>query len=216
MQDLIEKIKSDERYKNISLFLDKERVSKEIYPPKEVMLSSIENIGENLKVVILGQDPYHNPGQANGLSFSVAKNVKKIPPSLQNIFKELKSDINDVIISGHGDLSSWSKQGVLLLNSTLSVEKNKPNSHSKIGWQDLTDDIIRHINDNYDGIVFILWGSYAIKKSELLDPTRHLILTSSHPSPFSARKSFFGSKPFSKTNEYLNSLNKGIINWNIL
>ena len=150
------------------------------------------------------------------VSFSVSKSCKKIPPSLRNIFLELKDDISDVKISGHGDLSGWAEQGVLLLNSTLTVEENKPNSHSKFGWNEITDEIVNHLNDNYEGLIFILWGKYAQNKGQNLDTKKHFVISSAHPSPFAARRGFFGSKPFSKTNEILLKTNKDIINWDVV
>jgi len=160
----------------------------------------------------LGQDPYHNKGQAEGLSFSVPKGVA-IPPSLRNIFKELTRDDVDFSTPVHGNLTSWASQGVLLLNSVLTVEKNKPGSHAKIGWENFTDKIIQILSKNKNNLVFILWGNYANKKSNLIDSGKHLILSAPHPSPFSAYKGFFGSRHFSKTNNYLKSTNQEAINW---
>ena len=168
---------------------------------------------ENVKVVILGQDPYHNYNQANGLSFSV-KNGVTIPPSLKNIFKELQSDLGYKIPTS-GDLELWAKQGVLLLNATLTVRAHKPGSHQKIGWETFTDKIISLISEKYEHIVFILWGNFAQQKVKLIDEKKHFIIKSVHPSPFSARNGFFGSKPFSKCNEYLTSVKKENIDWNL-
>lgn len=216
MQRLLEAIYSSKKYREIISKVDIERENKVIYPEKDKVLYSLESMDSDVKVVIIGQDPYHNPGQANGLSFSVSKDCVKLPPSLKNIFKELKSDIENVEISGHGDLSCWSKQGVLLLNSFLTVEKNKPRSHSKLGWDLITDDIVSYLNNNYSNLVFILWGNYAQNKGKNIDRCKHFVIETPHPSPFSARKGFFGSKPFSKTNEYLYENNKSIINWDVV
>lgn len=216
MQRLLEAIYSSKKYREIISKIDIERESNVIYPEKDKVLYSLESMDSDVKVVIIGQDPYHNPGQANGLSFSVSKDCVKLPPSLKNIFKELKSDIENVEISGHGDLSCWSKQGVLLLNSFLTVEKNKPSSHSKLGWDLITDDIVSYLNNNYSNLVFILWGNYAQNKGKNIDRCKHFVIETPHPSPFSARKGFFGSKPFSKTNEYLYENNKSIINWDVV
>ena len=164
---------------------------------------------KNVKVVIVGQDPYHGEGEAHGLSFSVRDGVR-IPPSLKNIYKELYDDLG-VPIRNTGDLTCWAKQGVLLLNSTLTVVKDTPNSHSNIGWQQFTDDVISLIDENKRDVVFILWGSYARSKKALIK--NNYIIESAHPSPFSARNGFFGSKPFSRTNEYLKSKGLEEIKW---
>lgn len=185
-----------------------------IYPPKELIFRALELTPfENIKVVILGQDPYHGEGEANGLAFSVNKGVK-LPPSLRNIYEELKSDMG-IKIPNHGDLTSWAKQGVLLLNSVLTVEKDKPASHRNIGWEEYTDSIIKKISDKKENIVFILWGKYAQSKKDFIDERKYLVISSPHPSPFSANKGFFGSKPFSKTNTYLKSKGKKEIDWRI-
>jgi uracil-DNA glycosylase len=168
---------------------------------------------ENVKVVILGQDPYHGSGQAMGLSFSVPKGVKP-PPSLVNIFKELKSDIG-LPIPTNGDLTPWAKQGVLLLNAVLTVRENEPASHAKIGWMHFTDAVIKKISDEKKGIVFLLWGKFAEQKQILIDETKHFVLKAAHPSPFSADKGFFGCKHFSKTNELLAKQGLQVIDWHI-
>jgi len=168
----------------------------------------------DLKVVILGQDPYHGPGQAHGLSFSVQKGIAP-PPSLKNIYKELLTDIPGFQIPGHGDLTEWAEQGVLMLNATLTVRADSPASHQKRGWEEFTDKVIKTISDKKEGIVFILWGSFAQAKAELIDQTKHFIIKSPHPSPFSADRGFFGSKPFSKTNEILRKEGKKEIDWQI-
>jgi uracil-DNA glycosylase len=168
---------------------------------------------ENVKVVILGQDPYHGSGQAMGLSFSVPKGVKP-PPSLVNIFKELKSDIG-LPIPTNGDLTPWAKQGVLLLNAVLTVREDEPASHAKIGWMHFTDAVIKKISDEKKGIVFLLWGKFAEQKQILIDETKHFVLKAAHPSPFSAEKGFFGCKHFSKTNELLAKQGLQVIDWHI-
>ena len=165
-----------------------------------------------LKVVILGQDPYHGPNQAHGLSFSVPSTIKP-PPSLINIFKELENDLGKKINYQNGNLEKWAKQGVLLLNSSLTVEKSKPLSHQNYGWIEFTDRVISIISDELKNIVFILWGSFAQSKKQLIDSRKHLILTSPHPSPLSAHRGFFGSKPFSKTNTFLQSKQIDRVNW---
>lgn len=184
-------------------FLKLERsAGKIIYPPQNEMLRALELTPlHEVKVVILGQDPYHGEGEAHGLAFSVNVGVK-IPPSLVNIFKERKSDLS-LLPPSHGDLSFWAQQGVLLLNTVLSVEKDKAGSHQKKGWELFTDEIIRQINKKKQNVVFILWGAPAQKKRELIDETKHLVLTSSHPSPLASYRGFFGSRPFSQTNQYL-------------
>ena len=187
----------------------------DIYPPKECWFKALEYSSfEKTKVVILGQDPYHGEGQADGLSFSVPKEVA-IPPSLRNIFIELEEDEVDFTYPQHGNLISWAKQGVLLLNMVLTVEKNKPRSHSDLGWEKLTIKIINLLNDNKQNLVFILWGHYANVLSAIIDPKKHLILSAKHPSPFSASKGFFGCKHFSKTNNYLKENDIETINWSI-
>ncbi|MBS1531107.1 MAG: uracil-DNA glycosylase [Bacteroidetes bacterium] len=167
-----------------------------------------------LKVVIIGQDPYHGPNQAHGLSFSVQKGITA-PPSLKNIYKELATDIPGFIIPGHGDLTEWAEQGVLLLNATLTVRADSPASHQKKGWEEFTDEVIKTISDKKEGVVFILWGSFAQAKADLIDQKKHFIIKSPHPSPFSADRGFFGSKPFSKTNDILKKEGKKPIDWQI-
>ena len=166
----------------------------------------------NIKVVILGQDPYHGPNQAHGLCFSVPQSVKP-PPSLVNIFKELESDTGKKRNYHDGNLEPWARQGVFLLNTTLTVEKSKPLSHRDYGWSEFTDRVISLISDKLENIVFILWGSFAQSKKQLIDSNKHLILTAPHPSPLSAHRGFFGSKPFSKTNNFLHSKQIDMVNW---
>ena len=205
-----DKILKDEINKNyfkyIREFIKEERLLKTIYPPKEDLFNAFKLTDfKDIKVVILGQDPYHGENEAMGLSFSVRKGVRT-PPSLKNIFKELEDDLG--IIRTNTDLSDWAKQGVFLLNTSLTVEKDKANSHKDIGWSIFTDYVIKQINDKLDNVVFILWGNYARGKKNLVTNKSHLIIESSHPSPFSAYNGFFGSKPFSKTNDFLKKHNK--------
>lgn len=203
-----------EYFKNIESFLDKEYKEKNIFPPRNEIFKAFElSSYMDTKVVILGQDPYYNYGQAQGLSFSVNKGVK-LPPSLRNIYKEMEDDLG-LKPSLNGSLVSWAEQGVLLLNASLTVEEKKPNSHRSIGWQIFTDKIISLLNDREKPIVFILWGNFARSKKTLITNSRHLILESAHPSPLSARNGFFGSRPFSKTNEFLKRNNLKEINWEI-
>lgn len=187
---------------------------KEIYPPKDYIFNALKLTSyKNTKVVIVGQDPYHGEGEAHGLSFSVQKGVK-IPPSLKNIYKELYSDLG-IVPEDNGDLSNWAKQGVLLLNSVLTVEKDKAASHRNIGWDVLTDYIIKMLNLKEEPIVFILWGNFAKKKAKLITNEKHLIITSAHPSPLSASRGFFGSKPFSKANNFLVNNKLKPIDWKV-
>ena len=185
---------------------------KTIYPPKDYIFNALKLTNyENTKVVIVGQDPYHGENQAHGLSFSVQKGIK-LPPSLQNIYKELESDLG-IKPRLDGDLTGWAKQGVLLLNAVLTVEKDKAGSHRNWGWELLTDYIIKVLNKKDSPIVFILWGNFAKEKAKLITNPKHFIIISSHPSPFSAYSGFFGSKPFSKTNNYLAKNNLTPIDW---
>lgn len=196
-------------------FLKEERAKQEVYPPKERVFEAFKLTPlDQVKVVILGQDPYHNLGQAHGLSFSVPKGVP-LPPSLGNIFKELKNDIPHFESPAHGDLTSWAKQGVLLLNATLTVRAHQAGSHQKKGWEEFTDAIIRYISEECEHVVFLLWGSYAQKKSSLIDEHKHLTLFSAHPSPLSAYRGFFGCRHFSRTNHYLSLHHKTPINWSL-
>ena len=189
------------------------KLGKIIFPKREIIFRSLQLVQpDEVKVVILGQDPYHNFNQADGLAFSVS-NFQSLPPSLINIFIEIENDLN-IKIEKKGDLENIAKQGVLLLNSILTVEKNNPGSHKNIGWEKLTDIIISSLS-LIGNIVFILWGNFAKKKSNLIDNNINLVINSSHPSPFSAHKGFFGSKPFSKCNDYLISKGKEPINWNL-
>ena len=183
------------------------------YPPGSLIFNSFNLTPlEKIKVVILGQDPYHGPGQAHGLCFSVPEGVRP-PPSLLNIYKELESDLDKKVNIQNGNLEAWANQGVFLLNTTLTVEKSKPLSHQDLGWSKFTDKVIALINKELKNIVFILWGSHAQTKKNLIDLNKHHILTSPHPSPLSAHRGFFGSKPFSKTNDFLESKQIDKINW---
>ncbi len=208
----LEKEFEKEYFKQLIAFVKSEYSQKRIYPPGSLIFSAFDHCAfEDLKVVIVGQDPYHGPGQANGLCFSVADGVRH-PPSLQNIFKEIKSDLG-LDIPASGNLERWADQGVLLLNATLTVEASKAGSHQNKGWETFTDAVLDVVSQEKEHIVFILWGAYAQKKGSFLDQKKHLILKSPHPSPFSAHSGFFGSKPFSKTNQYLTSKGLTCINW---
>jgi len=196
----------------------KKRVKEEysqytVYPPADLIFNALNQTPFNkVKVVIIGQDPYHNPNQAHGLSFSVQKGINS-PPSLINIYKEIENDLGIKIDKNSGDLTNWAKQGVLLLNSVLTVRQKSPGSHKDIGWEQFTNNVIKHINNIKENIVFLLWGKYAQQKLDLIDSSKHLILQSPHPSPYSADSGFFGCKHFSKTNAYLKSKNLTKINW---
>ena len=185
-----------------------------IYPPGSMIFTAFDKTPpDRLKVVILGQDPYHNPGQAHGLSFSVPDGVTP-PPSLLNIYKEIAADIG-LQLPRKGNLEKWAEQGVLLLNAALTVRANEPGSHAKIGWMDFTDAVIRTISERKEHIVFLLWGRFAQEKQVLIDETKHLVLKAAHPSPFSADKGFFGCRHFSKTNEYLVKNGIDPIDWSL-
>jgi uracil-DNA glycosylase len=186
---------------------------KTIFPPGPQIFAAFDYTAfENTRVVIIGQDPYHGQGQAHGLCFSVNKGVH-VPPSLQNMYKELKTDVEGFEIPKHGDLSHWAKQGVLMLNATLTVEKDKAGSHQGKGWEVFTDAVIKAISTQKEHVVFILWGKFAQSKAQLIDASKHLILMAAHPSPFSAYNGFFGCKHFSKTNDYLKQHHLPIVNW---
>lgn len=194
--------------------LDQRYTTTTVYPEKQNIFNALNYTSfEGTKVVVLGQDPYHGPQQAQGLSFSVQPSVK-VPPSLKNIYKELESDVG-ITIPDHGSLVSWAKQGVLLLNAVLTVEEGNPNSHQGLGWERFTDTIIAALNDREKPVVFILWGKFAQAKAAHISPEKHHIIVSPHPSPFAARKGFFGSKPFSRTNTFLESIGSEPINWSI-
>jgi uracil-DNA glycosylase len=193
-------------------FVKSEYQSGTVYPPGKEIFSAFDYCDfDNLRIVILGQDPYHGPGQANGLCFSVRDGVR-MPPSLVNIFKEIKQDLAKPIPSS-GDLARWARQGVLLLNATLTVRASTPGSHQNKGWELFTDEVIRKISQEKQHVVFLLWGAYAQKKGEIIDRDKHLVLMSAHPSPFSADRGFFGCKHFSKANAYLKSKGLAEIDW---
>lgn len=200
-------------FKLLADFLKAEKAAKKaIYPPGPLIFNAYNTTPiDQVKVVILGQDPYHNPGQAMGLSFSVPKGTR-IPPSLRNINKELNTSL-DLTIPDHGDLTKWAEQGVFLLNAMLTVEKNQPGSHQRSGWQFFTDASIKAISDRRKNVVFMLWGAFAHKKAVLIDGSKHLILESPHPSPFSADRGFFGNNHFKLANEYLVKHGKEGIDW---
>ena len=203
-----------EGFKNFLNKVDEEYNRYICYPKKEDIFNALKKTPyEKVKVVIIGQDPYHGEGEAHGLSFSVKKGIK-LPPSLQNIFKELKNDLG-IINEKDGDLTKWAEEGVLLLNSILTVKKDMPLSHKELGWQLLTDYIIKKINEKDEAVVFILWGAFAKSKKSFITNKKHLIIESTHPSPFSAYNGFFGSRPFSKTNEFLRKNNRGEINFKL-
>ena len=194
--------------------IDHEYATKTIYPPKEDIFAALKNTPfKDTKVVIVGQDPYHGEGEAMGLSFSVHEGIK-LPPSLKNIYQELESDLGYTPVKS-GDLTKWTKEGVLLLNATLTVVKDTPNSHAKLGWSLFTDYVIKVLNEKEEPVVFILWGNFAKTKKEFITNPKHLVIESAHPSPFSARNGFFGSKPFSRTNEFLKKNNIKEINWDL-
>lgn len=201
-------------FKNLIKFVNNEYETKEIYPPKNEVYNAFNSTPlEDVKVILIGQDPYHGKGQANGLSFSVTDGIK-IPPSLRNIYKELNNDLN-IDITTSGNLEKWAKQGVLLLNATLTVEASNAGSHQNKGWEEFTDTVIELISEQKNNLVFILWGAYAQKKGAKINRSKHFIIESAHPSPFAAYRGFFGSKPFSKTNNFLKSKNIKEIDWKL-
>ncbi|MEL0641421.1 uracil-DNA glycosylase [Pseudoalteromonas aliena] len=187
-----------------------------VYPPEQQVFNAFDATElNNIRVVILGQDPYHGEGQAHGLCFSVLPEVKKLPPSLKNMYKELATDIAGFTIPEHGYLQSWAEQGVFLLNTVLTVEQGQAHSHKHLGWELFTDNVIAHINEHCEGVVFILWGAHAQKKGKSINSARHHILKGPHPSPLSAHRGFFGRQHFSKTNELLQSQGNEPINWQV-
>lgn len=204
-----------ESFQQVVTHLKTEKMAgKIIYPPGGLIFNAFNKTPfEKLKVVILGQDPYHNPGQAMGLSFSVPDGVA-LPPSLQNIYKEISADIG-LSMPRNGNLEKWAERGVMLLNAVLTVRANEPASHAKIGWMEFTDAVIRHISSEKEHVVFLLWGRFAQEKQGLIDETKHLVLKAAHPSPFSAEKGFFGCRHFSRTNEYLVSHGIDPIDWSL-
>ncbi|TFV94627.1 uracil-DNA glycosylase [Algoriphagus kandeliae] len=199
-------------FKDLVAFVKSEYKTQTIYPPGKLIFNAFDQCPlDQVKVVILGQDPYHGPGQAHGLSFSVRPGVP-FPPSLLNIFKEIKSDLG-IDMPPNGDLTRWAKQGVFLLNATLTVRNGQAGSHQKRGWEEFTDSVIHTISEKRSHVVFLLWGAYAGKKAELIDEKKHLILKAPHPSPLSAHRGFFGCKHFSKANAYLESKDIEPIKW---
>ncbi len=212
--DLLKEEFNKDYFTKLIEFVKNEYKTKTIYPKQSEVFNAFRYTDyDNVKVVIIGQDPYHGPNQAEGLSFSVSNEVLK-PPSLKNIFKELESDLG-IQFPKHNSLKPWAKEGVLLLNAVLTVEEHKPTSHKDKGWEIFTDNVIKIINNKEKPVVFILWGKYAKNKKSLITNKKHLIIESAHPSPFSAYNGFFGSKPFSKTNAFLKKNNIKEINWKI-
>jgi uracil-DNA glycosylase len=199
-------------FQALTKFVRHEYQTNKIYPPAKLIFNAFDQCSyHDVEVVIIGQDPYHGAGQAHGLCFSVNDGVR-MPPSLVNIFKELQADLG-VPLPDNGNLERWARQGVLLLNATLTVRAASPGSHQGKGWEEFTDAVIRVLNNEREKLVFILWGAYAQQKGEIIDRNRHFVIESAHPSPFAAHRGFFGSKPFSKTNNYLDSVNKKPVDW---
>ena len=209
--EILAPIKNTEYFTELWKKVEERYETTKCFPPKNQIFRAIELTPfDEVKVVIIGQDPYHNDNQANGLCFSVSDKVKA-PPSLKNIFKELEADLG--IKKTSNELEMWAKQGVLLLNATLTVGAHEANSHKDLGWGQFTDFIIKEISDKKENVVFVLWGAFAQKKAGLIDASRHFIIQSAHPSPFSVHKGFFGSRPFSKINQFLEEKGKEPINW---
>ena len=209
--EILAPIKNTEYFNTLWEKVKEEYQTTKCFPPKNLIFRAIELTPfEEVKVVIIGQDPYHNDNQANGLCFSVSDKVTA-PPSLKNIFKELEDDLG--IKKTSNELEMWAKQGVLLLNATLTVRAHEANSHKDLGWEKFTDFIIKEISDKKENVVFVLWGAFAQKKAGLIDASKHFIIQSAHPSPFSVHKGFFGSRPFSKINQFLEEKGKEPINW---
>ena len=209
----LEKEFSEKYFQDLVKFVKQEYNNSTIYPPAKFIFNAFELTPfDKVKVVILGQDPYHGPNQANGLAFSVNNGIK-LPPSLVNIYKEIENDLGIKTINKGGCLDGWAKQGVLLLNATLTVRVNQAGSHQNKGWEKFTDSVIKLLSDKKENLVFILWGNYAQKKGVVIDENKHLVIKSAHPSPLSAYNGFFGSKPFSQTNSYLIFSNQEPINW---
>ena len=209
--EVLAPIKNTEYFTTLWEKVKEEYQTTKCFPPKDQIFRAIELTPfDEVKVVIIGQDPYHNDNQANGLCFSVLDKVKA-PPSLKNIFKELEDDLG--IKKTSNELEMWAKQGILLLNATLTVRAHEANSHKDLGWEQFTDFIIKEISDKKENVVFVLWGAFAQKKVGLIDASKHFIIQSAHPSPFSVHKGFFGSRPFSKINQFLEEKGKEPINW---
>lgn len=211
-KNLLQEEFDKEYFTNLVSFVKSEYQSHKVYPSGKLIFNAFESCPlKELKVVIIGQDPYHGPGQAHGLSFSVPEGVA-FPPSLRNIFKEINNDLG-IDVPKSGNLERWANQGVMLLNATLTVRAGQAGSHQKKGWEDFTNAVIRKIADGKDNLVFLLWGAYAQKKAEFIDENKHLILKSVHPSPLSASRGFFGNHHFSRTNEFLQSKGLKAIDW---
>ncbi|MDN5106809.1 uracil-DNA glycosylase [Aliarcobacter butzleri] len=212
-KDIIENEQQKPYYGKLKEEIDKRYENSIVFPEKQNIFKAFSLTKfEDLKVVILGQDPYHGFGQAQGLSFSTPSNVKN-PPSMVNILKEINDDLGKKSVCEDGDLTPWAKQGIMLLNTILTVEQGLAKSHHNLGWEIFTDNIIKYISDNKENIIFLLWGSPAISKTKLIDKNKHFILTAPHPSPLSVYRGFYGCKHFSKTNEILKKLNKKEIIW---
>ena len=210
-KEILAPIKNTEYFETLWRNVEEEYATTKCFPPKNQIFRAIDLTPfDEVEVVIIGQDPYHNDFQANGLCFSVSDQVKA-PPSLKNIFTELKDDLG--IVKTNNELDSWAKQGVLLLNATLTVRAHEPNSHKDLGWEKFTDFIIKEISEKKENVVFVLWGAFAQKKEELINPSKHFIIKSAHPSPFSVYRGFYGSRPFSKINDYLKLKGKKQIDW---
>ena len=202
-------------FRELMQFVDEQRKTQTVLPPQEQVFAALDATPyEKVKVLVLGQDPYHDIGQAHGLCFSVLPGLKKLPPSLRNIYKELESDLG-VVPPEHGYLMSWAEQGVLLLNTVLTVRAHEANSHRKRGWEVFTDSVIKAVSAKERPVVFVLWGKPAQKKKSLIDSDRHVVIESPHPSPLSAHRGFFGSKPFSRVNNALNNTDQTSIDWQL-
>lgn len=214
-----EKLKEEfqkDYFKELLLQVETEYASNSCFPPKELIFNAFNSCSfEDVKVVIIGQDPYHGEGEANGLCFSVNNGVK-IPPSLRNIYREIASDLDSIFMPTNGNLQNWANQGVLMLNASLTVRKDTPNSHKHLEWNVFTDEVIRILSEEKEHLVFLLWGNFAQKKGAKIDTTKHLVLESGHPSPMSANQGkWFGNKHFSQTNAYLEKTNQELISWDI-
>ncbi|MGF1710482.1 uracil-DNA glycosylase [Vibrio kagoshimensis] len=215
-ETIIDDERSKDYFKEVIAFVENERnIGKVIFPLEEHVFSAFEMTPfKDVKVVIIGQDPYHGPDQAHGLAFSVLPGVK-IPPSLRNMYKELQQDIDGFVVPSHGYLNTWASQGVLMLNTVLTVEQGKAHSHAKCGWEIFTDAIVERLNEREEPIIFLLWGAHAQKKGQAINAEKHHVLTAPHPSPLSARRGFFGCQHFSKVNQILSGGDQPIIDWSL-
>lgn len=210
-KDVFKSIKAENDFSGLEAGLEEKYANGKVFPPRDQIYTAFELTPfENVRVVILGQDPYHGEHQSHGLAFSINEGIK-IPPSLRNIYKELESDLG--IVREDGSLKDWATEGVLLLNTVLTVDAHEANSHRKLGWQPFTDEIIRHVSDDLENVVFILWGKPAQQKEKLIDTDKHLVIKSTHPSPLSAHRGFFGTKPFSRANDYLTENGRKPVDW---